>query len=100
MAGPSEREKQIGERLREMMQRTEDQVSLAEAALLIAACEYPGLDGQRYIRRLDEMAAAVVRHVPQERSPFDVIAGINRYLLSRRDFPAIATITTIRGTVS
>src|SRR5689334_8183875 len=90
MSGSSEREKQIGDRLRELMQRSEDAVSLAEAALLIAACEYPDLDGQGYIRRLDEMAAAALRHLPQDRNqdrgPFEIIAGINRYLFEEEGF--------------
>ena len=90
MSGSSKREKQIGERLRELMQQTEGAVSLAEAALLIAACEYPDLDGQRYIRRLDQMAAAILRDIPQDlnqdRNSFDTIAAINRYLFEEERF--------------
>ena len=43
MSGSPEQERQIGERLRKLMQQPEEKVSLAEAALLIAACEYPDL---------------------------------------------------------
>ena len=86
MSGSLERESQIGRQLRELMQRGEDSVSLAEAALLIAASEYPGLDGQSYIQRLDEMAAAVRRHASQGGNPFDTIAEINRYLFEKEKF--------------
>jgi regulator of sirC expression with transglutaminase-like and TPR domain len=86
MSGSPEQERQIGERLRELMQQPEEKVSLAEAALLIAACEYPDLEHSRYIQRLDAMAATVAGRVPRNSDPFEIITEINRYLYQDEGF--------------
>jgi len=46
------------ERFTELVRATDQSFDLAEAALLIAAEAYPGLDIARYLRALDELAAA------------------------------------------
>jgi regulator of sirC expression with transglutaminase-like and TPR domain len=74
------------ERLREMMQQPDDEISLARAALVIAACEYPHLDAARYIERLDQMAGGAGGPLRGETNPLDTIARINHYLYEREGF--------------
>ena len=51
------------ERFVKLVRGPEEKIDLAEAALLIAAEEYPGLDVPAYLARLDELAARVRRYV-------------------------------------
>src|SRR3972149_4186235 len=74
------REEQIVERLRGLMQQPEEEVSLAAAALLIASMEYPALESDPYIRRLDEIAARVSARATGQTDPYQIIAEINRWL--------------------
>ncbi len=46
------------ERLEKVIHSSEQELNLAEAALLVAKDEYPGLDVDAYLRRLDELATA------------------------------------------
>lgn len=61
---------------------------LAPAALLIARLEYPRLDASRYIRRLDEMGAAVAARVEAcgRDDPLRCIARISAYLFEDEGF--------------
>jgi regulator of sirC expression with transglutaminase-like and TPR domain len=47
------------ERFVTLVKKPEDRIDLAEAALLIAAEEYPGLDVPAYLARIDELAERV-----------------------------------------
>ena len=58
-------------------------VDLAEASLLIAAEEYPGLDVPRYLERLDRMGRDVQARL--ERSP-GVVEALNGYLFEEEGF--------------
>jgi regulator of sirC expression with transglutaminase-like and TPR domain len=51
------------ERFIQLARGPEEQIDLAEAALLIAAEEYPGLDVPAYLARIDELADRVRRYV-------------------------------------
>ena len=51
------------ERFVKLVRGPEEKIDLAEAALLIAAEEYPGLDVPAYLARLDDLAARVRRYV-------------------------------------
>ena len=47
------------ERFRQIVAGPDENINLAEAALLVAAGECPGIDVAAYLARLDEMAAAL-----------------------------------------
>jgi regulator of sirC expression with transglutaminase-like and TPR domain len=68
----------------EMIGRPEDEVDLARASLLVACEEYPGLEVDRYLERLDAMALGL-RGVPGA-SPEAVIAELNRVLFQEQGF--------------
>ena len=55
---------QITERLQKMLVADQD-LSLAEAALLLAKDEYPGLDVDAYLARLYELATRVRVRLPE-----------------------------------
>src|SRR5581483_2102597 len=54
------------DRLKDVLERPEDDINLAEAALLMAADEYPSLDVSTYLQRLDELAAGVRGRLPAD----------------------------------
>ncbi|HEY9647917.1 MAG TPA: transglutaminase-like domain-containing protein [Chroococcidiopsis sp.] len=62
------------------------QIDRAKAALYIAQEDYPDLDVEFYLQQLDQMAAAVARHLPQERYPLRVIKAINAHLYDELGF--------------
>jgi regulator of sirC expression with transglutaminase-like and TPR domain len=59
-------------------------VDLAEASLLIAAGEYPGLDAARYVEKLDRMGRESRQRMG--RSPHDAVAALNGYLFDEECF--------------
>lgn len=68
------------------MSRADEQVDLAEAALLIAAEEYPELRVGLYLQRLEEMGARAREQVP-EHEPLAVrLQALNRYLFAQEGF--------------
>ncbi|MBW4622395.1 MAG: SirB1 family protein [Cyanosarcina radialis HA8281-LM2] len=60
--------------------RPEEQIDLARAALYIAQEEYPDFDPDEYINALDTMAGEVEELLPVERYPLRIIQSINKYL--------------------
>jgi regulator of sirC expression with transglutaminase-like and TPR domain len=60
--------------------------SLAEAALYIALEEYPELEVQSYLQRLDTMAAEVSQQLPSEPYPLKTLQAINHYLFETLGF--------------
>ena len=81
-----EDQRQIGTRLRHLLEQPDEQVSLAGAALMIASVQYPKLDSEPYIRRLDEMADSIAANITSNTDPFDVINAINRQLFEVEGF--------------
>ncbi|MFQ5882801.1 MAG: SirB1 family protein [Candidatus Methylomirabilales bacterium] len=77
---------QIRNRFAEMVARSEEKLDLAEAALLIAAEEYPDLDIGGYLDRIVAMAKRVEDRVGPELEPLKLIEGINRYLYDEEGF--------------
>ncbi|HEX7043074.1 MAG TPA: tetratricopeptide repeat protein [Burkholderiales bacterium] len=73
-------------RLKEILARPEEELNLAEAALLVAADEYPDLDIARYLHRLDELAAGVRRQLPAEPSFEDTLVALNDFLFEQQGF--------------
>ena len=74
------------QRLQRLFQLPEPRISLADAALWIAASQYPHLDHSKYLRRLDAMAETVEQRIPQWTDPLQVITEINRHLFDEQGF--------------
>ncbi|MBI4671391.1 MAG: transglutaminase family protein [Chloroflexi bacterium] len=64
----------------------EAEINLAEAALILAADEYPDLDVSRYLAQLDAMAQALLPRLPTPREPHAAIAALNAYLFRELKF--------------
>jgi regulator of sirC expression with transglutaminase-like and TPR domain len=61
-------------------------VNLGEAALLIAAEEYPDLEVRDYLVRLDEMGWALRQRLDEEPRPERAVMALNRYLFREQGF--------------
>ena len=72
--------------LREMLQQPDEQISLAAAALLIAACEYPDLEPATYLQQLEMMARNAGQRITSGMDPLETIIVINRYLFEEEGF--------------
>lgn len=64
----------------------DEDIDLAEAALLIAADEYRDLDVDAYLERLDGMAGDLRRRLRQDISPSEAIIALNHYLFGELGF--------------
>jgi regulator of sirC expression with transglutaminase-like and TPR domain len=73
-------------RLEDILARPDPEVDLAEAALLVAAEEYDGLDVRAYLARLDEMGAALRQRLDDEPRPERAIMALNHYLFQEQGF--------------
>ena len=74
------------DRWKEIIAAPEEEIDLAEAALVIAAHEYPGLDVPAYRARLNEMAAALKRRLRADISSTETLIALNRYLFDELGF--------------
>jgi regulator of sirC expression with transglutaminase-like and TPR domain len=74
------------QRFREIVAGPDEKINLAEAALLIAAEEYPGLDIARYLDRLDTMAATLQQRLRPDISAADRIVQLNHFLYEELGF--------------
>jgi regulator of sirC expression with transglutaminase-like and TPR domain len=74
------------ERWNEIIAAPEEEIDLAEAALVMAAQEYPGLDVAAYRARIDELAAILKRRLRGDISPTDALVALNRYLFDELGF--------------
>ena len=72
------------ERFAELVSR--DQFALAEACLLVAQDEYPGLDVGACIDRIDAIAATVRGRLAADASPEQRVAAVNRHLFAELGF--------------
>lgn len=61
-------------------------MNLGEAALLIAAEEYPELEVREYLVRLDEMGCALRQRLDDEPRPERAVMALNRYLFQEQGF--------------
>jgi len=73
-------------RLVELTVRPDEQIDLAEAALLIACEEYPRLDIAGYVKRLDVMARSLEARLPRAADPSRTAQAINAYLFDELGF--------------
>jgi regulator of sirC expression with transglutaminase-like and TPR domain len=76
------------ELFKEMVSRPDHGIDLASAALLIALDEYPNLNVQKYLCRIDTLASKIRAHIdfPVEDRPMEAIETINRYLFQTEGF--------------
>lgn len=68
------------------MQCPDDEIDLGRAALAIAHGEYPSLDIESYLSRMDRLAMAVQDRSGGEADPYRLIAAINYTLFSVERF--------------
>jgi regulator of sirC expression with transglutaminase-like and TPR domain len=73
-------------RLDALLTRPDREVNLGEAALLIAAEEYPGLAVRDYLVRLDEMGCALRQRLDEEPRPERAVMALNHYLFREQGF--------------
>jgi regulator of sirC expression with transglutaminase-like and TPR domain len=71
--------------------RSDEQIDLAKAALYIAQEEYPELDPAEYLNALDTMAEELLERLPIQRYPLRVIQNINQYLYEDLGFKGNVT---------
>ncbi|HKC12629.1 MAG TPA: transglutaminase-like domain-containing protein, partial [Vicinamibacteria bacterium] len=71
---------------RDILSRPDAAVDLAEASLLIACEEYPGLDVPAYLARLDAMGSALRERLADEPRPERAVMALNRYLFQEEGF--------------
>jgi regulator of sirC expression with transglutaminase-like and TPR domain len=74
------------ERLKALLQRPDEELNLAEAALLVASEDYPGLDVDAYLHRLDELAAGVRRRLSDEPGLEETLVALNEFLFEEQGF--------------
>lgn len=68
------------------VQRPDESINLALAALYIAQEAYPELDCGAYLQRLDQMADDLRDRLPAETYPLKVIRALNEYLFEAQGF--------------
>ena len=74
------------ERWKEIAAAPEEEIDLAEAALVIAAQDCPGLDVGGYRARLTEMGMAFKRRLRGDIGPADTLLALNRYVFTELEF--------------
>ena len=74
------------ERWQQIVAAPDNQVNLAEAALVVAAAEYPNLDIDVYLDRIDELAVQLRRRLRQDIPPTEAILALNHYLFDELGF--------------
>ena len=73
-------------RLRGMINTPDEDVSLLEAALVIASAQYPSLDFDHYYQRIDEWAGALRSRLSDEASAEDRLRTLNSFLFVEQGF--------------
>ena len=73
-------------RFRELIERPDEQIDLAEAALLIAKNANQKLDVGRYLARIDQLADALCTRLPSPSSDAERILALNRFLFEEQGF--------------
>ena len=74
------------QRWKEIVAGPEEDIGLAEAALVIAAHEYPGLDLNAYLARIAELAETLKGRLRRDIGPTDALVALNRYLFEELGF--------------
>ncbi|MCW5624243.1 MAG: tetratricopeptide repeat protein [Burkholderiales bacterium] len=81
-------EQRLSERLRALLERSDENVCLAEAALLVAAGEYPDLDVPAYLDRIQQYADVLRERLGATPTVQESIGAMNRYLFHELGFGA------------
>ncbi len=76
----------VHNRFSNMVRRGDAEIDLAEAALLIAAQEYPTLNIAQYLARLDAISEGVKPNINRGDPPYLIIKKINHYLFEIEGF--------------
>lgn len=74
------------QRWKEIVAGPEEEIDLAEAALVIAAHEYAGLDVADYLARIAGMAETLRGRLRRDISPADTLVALNHYLFEELGF--------------
>lgn len=74
------------QRLQALLTATEDEFNLAEAALWVAKDEYPELDVEAYMRRLDEMAVGLQSRLSLGAGFEERVVALNEFLFDEQGF--------------
>lgn len=74
------------EKFKDLMRRTDDDLNLAEAALLMATDEYPDIDVNRYLRLIDELAAELHARLSPNATFEDTVVALNEFLFDEKGF--------------
>lgn len=74
------------QRFRTLIARPQGEIRLAEGALLIAQEEYPHLDVNAYLQRLDSMASTIKQQLGLELDPRRIVTAINTHLYDEQHF--------------
>lgn len=69
----------------QLVSRPDEEIDLAAAALLIAREEYPELEIERYVERLDALAGTLGRRVSESATP-RMAAGLSQLLFTEEGF--------------
>jgi regulator of sirC expression with transglutaminase-like and TPR domain len=75
-----------GDRWDDIVTQSEERLNLAEAALLVAADEYPQLSVDAYLERLDEHAQAVRESLAEGAGLEETVIALNHYLFVEQGF--------------
>ncbi len=73
-------------RLARLVARPDDEIDLAQGALLIAGVEYPDLDDARYLDLLDRLAIEAGGRVREEDGPFGAVNALSEFLFDDQRF--------------
>jgi regulator of sirC expression with transglutaminase-like and TPR domain len=64
----------------------DERIDLVRAALTFARIEYPELDIELYVRRLEELASRVASRIPETGDPAQSVAALNHVLFQEERF--------------
>ena len=78
----------MSERLRQIVSGPDEDISLAEAALLIAGHGYPDLNVAAYLSRIEELAYMLRLRIDEDDSIPDRISALNQFLFGELGFAA------------
>jgi len=73
-------------RFADLMARPDEEVDLAQAALLIACEEYPDLDVEGYLRRVEGLARGVAARLDDDPAPRAAVRALNGLLFDEEGF--------------
>jgi len=81
-----EKDSSARQRFATIVSKDDGSINLAEAALLIAQEEYPSLDVEAYLDRLDRMAHEVEKRFRHDEGPLVCVEALNSYLFNDLKF--------------